>query len=179
MSGESDGVLFREVQRFRQIWLWALLLSMCAAATAAFCYDCWRQLGGRRPEEHLRSPSLLFIGLAVVTVTAAANLLLLVARLETEVRPGEVFVRFFPFHLKRLRLAVGEIASVEARDYRPIAEFGGWGIRYGWRGGKAYNVRGNRGVQLVFVDGKKLLIGSQRADEMARAIEAAREAKPA
>jgi TATA-box binding protein (TBP) (component of TFIID and TFIIIB) len=37
--------------------------------------------------------------------------------------------------------------------------------------GKAYNVSGNKGVQLVFKNGKKLLIGSQKADELAKAIE--------
>jgi hypothetical protein len=39
-------------------------------------------------------------------------------------------------------------------------EYGGWGIKYG-KMGKAYNVSGNRGVQLEFTDGKRLLIGSQ------------------
>jgi TATA-box binding protein (TBP) (component of TFIID and TFIIIB) len=50
-----------------------------------------------------------------------------------------------------------------------LLEYGGWGIKYG-RKGKAYNVSGNRGVQLVFKDGKQLLIGSQRAEELAEAI---------
>jgi hypothetical protein len=34
----------------------------------------------------------------------------------------------------------------------------------------AYNVRGDRGVQLVLRDGRRVLIGSQRADELAKAI---------
>ena len=36
--------------------------------------------------------------------------------------------------------------------------------------GIAYNVRGNKGVQLEFNDGKKVLIGSQRAKELEKAI---------
>jgi len=35
---------------------------------------------------------------------------------------------------------------------------------------RAYNMSGNQGVQLVFKNGKKLLIGSQKADELAEAI---------
>jgi hypothetical protein len=36
--------------------------------------------------------------------------------------------------------------------------------------GWAYNVRGNRGVQLELANGKRILIGSQRAEELAGAI---------
>jgi hypothetical protein len=36
----------------------------------------------------------------------------------------------------------------------------------------AYNVSGNRGVQLELVSGKRILIGSQQAEELAAAIEA-------
>jgi hypothetical protein len=40
--------------------------------------------------------------------------------------------------------------------------------------GKAYNVKGDRGVQLVFTDGRLLLFGSQQADELASAINEAK-----
>ena len=54
---------------------------------------------------------------------------------------------------------------------QPILEYGGWGIRYSPFGkGWAYNVRGNQGVQLELANGQRILVGSQRADELARAI---------
>ena len=40
----------------------------------------------------------------------------------------------------------------------------------GPRSGKAYNVSGNRGVQLEWEDRKKLLIGSARAEELAQDV---------
>ena len=52
-------------------------------------------------------------------------------------------------------------------------DYGGWGIRRGRRGW-AYNVSGNRGVLLQLENEKTLLIGSQRPDELAAAIEAQR-----
>ena len=59
----------------------------------------------------------------------------------------------------------------EARTYRPLLEYGGWGIRYAPFGkGWAYNVHGSQGVQLELTNGKRILIGSQRAEELARAI---------
>jgi hypothetical protein len=50
-----------------------------------------------------------------------------------------------------------------------LLEYGGWGVRCG-RGGSVFNVSGNRGVQLEFTDGRRLLIGSQQADELAASI---------
>jgi hypothetical protein len=52
-----------------------------------------------------------------------------------------------------------------------MREYGGWGVKYGWAG-KAYNISGNRGVQLKLSNGKGLLIGSQRPEELAQAIQA-------
>jgi hypothetical protein len=89
--------------------------------------------------------------------------------LTTEVRNDGLYIRFFPFHLSFHRIAPEDIKEFEARTYRPLRDYGGWGIRYG-REGKAYNVSGNRGVQLVLSDGKQLLIGSQRPDELTEAL---------
>jgi hypothetical protein len=36
----------------------------------------------------------------------------------------------------------------------------------------AYNVSGNQGVDLTLRDGRRVMLGSQRADELAAAIEA-------
>jgi hypothetical protein len=63
------------------------------------------------------------------------------------------------------------IVRWEARTYRPILEYGGWGIRYSpFAKGWAYNVSGNQGVQLELASGKRILIGPQRAEELARAV---------
>ena len=57
------------------------------------------------------------------------------------------------------------------RIYRSFREYGGHGIRYGSKG-KAYTVSGDRGVQIELLNGKQLLIGSQRAEELVQAIQA-------
>ncbi len=69
----------------------------------------------------------------------------------------------------RFRIPAGEIRSAEAVTYRPLAEFGGWGIRFGLGGTRAYTARGNRGVRIE-ADGRKYLIGSQRPEELAAAL---------
>jgi len=93
------------------------------------------------------------------------------SQLVTELRYDEIYIRFFPFHRSSHRIAFTEVKQYEVRTYRPIREYGGWGIRYGCKG-KAYNVSGDRGVQIELLNGKRLLIGSQRAEEFWRAIQA-------
>jgi len=93
-----------------------------------------------------------------------------VLKLETEVRPDGLYIRYFPFHIHFKRFSTDDLSEYYARTYRPIWEYGGWGIRYSFGKGKAYNVSGNKGVQLVFKSGKRLLIGSQRAEELEEAI---------
>jgi hypothetical protein len=78
-----------------------------------------------------------------------------------------VRIRFFPLATRTIeRSAIGEI---EARTYRPIREYGGWGLRFGRRG-RAYSISGDRGVELTLTDGRRVMIGSRRAEELAEAI---------
>jgi hypothetical protein len=81
-----------------------------------------------------------------------------------------LYICFFPFHLSFKKMPFIQIKKYEARTYSPLGEYGGWGIRYGFEG-KAYNVSGNRGVQLELVNGKRLLIGSQSPEELVKAID--------
>jgi hypothetical protein len=93
--------------------------------------------------------------------------------LTTEVRPSGLFVRYFPFHRRFQQIPLEGVRSCVSRVYRPIREYGGWGIRIGMAK-KAYNVSGNRGVELEFEGGRKLLIGSSKPDQLASAIESIR-----
>lgn len=72
------------------------------------------------------------------------------------------------------RLPLRDIRSARVVQYDPRSDFGGYGIRSGARG-LAYIAQGNRGVELELAEGGKLLIGSQRPDELAARIT---EAKP-
>jgi hypothetical protein len=93
-------------------------------------------------------------------------------KLITEVHNDGIYLRFFPLHRKFKFYSYTEIEKYEVRTYRPIYEYGGWGIRFG-HSGRAYNVSGNKGIQLIFKNKKKLLIGSQKAEEFYRAIQKA------
>jgi hypothetical protein len=93
--------------------------------------------------------------------------LFLVLRLTTTVTHDTLVLRFPPFVHRRIPLS--DIAIAEATTYRPLLEYGGWGIRLGF-GGWCYNVRGNEGVRVTLRDGRRIMIGSGRASELARAL---------
>lgn len=71
----------------------------------------------------------------------------------------------------RRRIAFAEIKTADAVQYDPLRDYGGWGLRMGPKG-KAYNMRGDRGVQLVLENGSRVLIGSQREQELEAAVRA-------
>jgi hypothetical protein len=112
---------------------------------------------------------LAVVGPLMILLGIGLALLFYKMRLVTEVRKDGVYVNFIP--LSRQTVLFADIAGCEVRTYRPIRDYGGWGIRYG-PAGKAFNVSGNRGVQLKLTNGKRLLIGSQRPEELAQAVRA-------
>ena len=64
------------------------------------------------------------------------------------------------------------ITEYGVRKYNPIGEYGGWGIKgRGFGKGRAYNVKGNMGLQLRLQDNKKILFGTQRPDALQAAMD--------
>lgn len=172
MSNEgASKELFHEEQQFRQPWLMLLL----GAVAALFWYLLFLQMILPHPRGTSHS-AMVFAILSWVLFGIAMPLLFFKLRLITEVRPDGIYYRFCPVHFSLKRIGFTEIKHFEARTYRPMAEYGGWGIRYGGSG-KAYNVSGDRGVQLELANGKRLLFGSQRTEEFVAALQEATGAK--
>jgi len=165
MMNDGTDVIFREVQRFASWLRWAVALSMAVAV--AFDVLALRQESLQQPP---RTPQIISLIIVGVLLPIAIALLFWLLKLQTEVRRDGLYVRFFPFHIRFKKFTAEDLSEHYARTYRPIREYGGWGIRCGWRGGRAYNVSGNKGVQLVLKNGKRLLVGSQKAEELADAI---------
>jgi hypothetical protein len=126
-------------------------------------------LGQPWGDHPLPDAALLLVGLAVTVFCIGLVVLFAFARLITEVQSDGLYIRFIPFHPRFLRFSRETLLHWEAVKYNPLLDYGGWGIRYGLKG-RAYNVRGNKGVQLELRDGKRVMIGSQRAEELARAL---------
>lgn len=172
----NRGELFHEEQRFRQPWLWWTLMFSVTAGTVPLLAGVYQQLIRGRPwgRSPMSDGSLVLFATFVVAICAGVVALMWFARLVVVVSERALEIRFSPFHLSPREVPLARVSTVEAVTYSPL-KWGGWGIRYSFEG-KAYNVSGNQGVVLTFTDGKRLLIGSQRKDELAKAIESARRA---
>lgn len=112
------------------------------------------------------------IGLILVTgFTIILTLLIASSHLDTTIKNDGIYVRFFPFHLKTKHYTWDSLTKAFVRQYSPLAEYGGWGLRFGLSGkGTAFNVSGNQGLQLEFLNNKKLLIGTNRPNELTVAL---------
>lgn len=162
MGGKHAGPDFREVQALRQ-WHARLVLAM---PPAAILFIAVRQLVFHRP---WGSPPMSNGGLVFLTVLlVGVYIRLITVRLVTDIRSGQLSVGLEGLWRKR-RVALADIRSAVEVQYDPAAEYGGYGIRSGAKG-LAYIASGNRGVEVELKDGRRLLVGSQRPQELARNI---------
>lgn len=149
--------LFQETQRFTQWWLWLLLV---VVSISIF----------RPISEAISNDQSLDAGQWVgVIILAVVILLMFINRLETRIDERGIYVKFFPVVPKFKFYPWEEISTAVVRKYSPLMEYGGWGIRFG-RNGKAYNIKGNKGLQLKFKNGSALLIGTQKAEELQKVL---------
>jgi Family of unknown function (DUF6141) len=160
-------VTFEESQRFRQPWLLAIVGGAAALLTWMFVYQVvlGHPLGDRPAPDGLLVVLWIVVGVLVPFLFARM-------RLVTTVEGSTITARFVP-RIGGVTIDAADVASAEATEYRPIRQFGGWGVRWGGPRRWAFNVSGNRGVLVELHDGRSYLIGSQRPHELVSAIRAA------
>lgn len=161
----ENQVIFAERQRFRQWWVWAVLLGICLLFLISFVFYF---VSG----EAARTGTAGSVGMLLITaLPLLLTWLFSRSELETHISSRGIEVRFVPFINKMRHFDWDDIAEAYVREYKPLREFGGWGIRAGLTGrASAWNVSGNQGLQLVFKNGKKLLIGTQKMDEIGEVL---------
>ncbi len=156
---------YQEVQRFSSLgWIWLIILPL----TGFMWYTAYQQLIVGNPVGTKPIPNLMLV-LFWGALGLAMPLFFLWGGMRTDVRADGVHLQALPLAFCSQHINYDEIQTYEARRYRPLLDFGGWGIRFG-RSGKAYTVSGNQGVQLVFKNGQRLLVGSQHPEQLVDAI---------
>lgn len=152
-------ILFSEKQRFTQFWLWTLLIAL----NLFMIYGIIQQIIFGIPFGNNPAPDLVLILLSLIPF--GISLLFYTFCLETQITNELIAFQLRPFgSLNTIRFE--EIEKVYVREYAPLREFGGWGYRISYNNGTAYNIKGNQGLQLELKNGKKILIGTQKAEEM-------------
>jgi len=156
---------FHETQRMDSWWIVLLI----GGLTIWTWYGFYQQivLGnpvGNKPASDI-GMWFITIGMGIIFPVGFAMMKLVV-----EVRFDRLYIRFFPFTTREIMF--DEITDFQARLYAPIREYGGWGIRgFSTKSHKmAYNTKGNWGVDVELTDGRTVLIGSQKANELEDAL---------
>jgi hypothetical protein len=160
---------FKEIQRFKTWWAWLAV----GAFNVLFIYAIVQQifLGidfGPKP-----APDYVLI--LVELIFLLLFIFLISIKLKTSITDTGIYYRFIPFQFKETVIEWHELKDAYIRAYDSFHEYGGWGIRTGsTRTGKAINTSAssNQGLQLQFNDGKLLLIGTRRPDEIQMIIDA-------
>ena len=164
MTKENE-TTFHEEQQFRQMWVWIILI----IPTIILWYIAIQELVfGNTVGNSNMSKEMMFafwFGFGVLFPLFFYKL-----KLITQVRRDGLYIKFAPIHFSFKKIQLANLKRNFICNYDPIGEYGGWGIKHG-KNGKVYNVSGNRGVQLEFMDRKNILIGSQKPDQLNSAIE--------
>ncbi len=166
----SSNTFFHEVQPLRAWWIWLVILIPVVLGWWLFI----EQIVFGTPVGTNPAPNAVAVVIWLV-FGIGFPLFFYSTKLITDVRTDAVYLRFFPLWSRTVPLT--DIVTYEARQYHPLREYGGWGIRFSPHKKRAYNMSGNRGVELKLTDGTQLLIGSQRPEELASAIGTAKASK--
>jgi hypothetical protein len=175
----KEEIVFFERQK---MFLFAFL---CLGVALFFIYETISQIVyGKTFGDNPSSDTGLIIGSAVLLFITA---LLFSVSLKTTVNKEGIYVKLFPFNIRYQYFPWESITKSYIRKYKPIMEYGGWGIKVGSifqrRGpgfrcrlglhskrNDAFTVSGNMGLQLEFVSGRKLLIGTHKPEELAETL---------
>lgn len=162
-STDTQATLFTEEQKMHQWWVQLIVYALTGLAV----YATLQQLVYKVPFGQNPAPDAVLIGLDIFVILLW--FLFRGMKLTTEIDQHGIRVKFFPFHSHFKTYSWDEIKTVEVSVYKPLWEYGGWGIRYGFKG-MAYNMEGNMGLKIAFKNRKHLLIGTQKPEELKAAI---------
>jgi hypothetical protein len=162
---QGPAAIYREEQFFGW-WVYALiglivLLGLLGITRGAPMTDS--TLAGQI--RRIETPLVVIVGFAM-----PALLVFGVLKLTIEVTPSECRVWFGWIPTYSQVISLDQIQSVEPIQYRPLTDCGGWGIRTSREGERVLNARGELAVRITLNDGSRILLGTQRPDELAAAL---------
>ena len=146
---------FKEVQSFSQWWLWLSLIALAVpiyttGASVSFSEDWYKMIW----EIVTYVPFYIWLVLLVFFTTV---------KLWTEITDDGVNVDFKPF-LWSKTYRWKEINNSRIVRYS-LFDYGGWGMRVS-SAGVAYTTKGKYGLKLTLKNGRQILIGTQRPEEL-------------
>ena len=148
-------IIFQETQRFRQIWIWTLLLGITGVSLGSLFFF--------ERDVPLNIGNLAFpVGMLLLLISIFLKL-----TLATRITENSLSYRYFPFTRWRT-FRFEEIEALEVVEYNGLWEYGGWGIK--WNGDTwSYTTGGKWGIMVKTTD-KKFLLGTQQPEQVKQVI---------
>lgn len=158
--------VFREEQYFdwKVYALIAALEVLCGLAVLAWTHRA--DLPGLESQAH--SPR--FVAGVALGLGVPFLMIVCVLRMTTEAAADVATVWFGWVPIYRRTIALADVKHCEIVRFRPILDHGGWGVRRLPDGDRILTARGDRGVRITLSDGSRLLIGSQRPEDLAAVL---------
>lgn len=165
-------VLFEEVQTFKYTWFWFLIVIVSVLMFLIFGKGLYTQLITGKPwgDQPMPDTALIIVPIGMLVIMIGTFVFLHFHQLTVQIDEGTIRYKFYPYFSEFRTQEKFNVKEVFVRKCKPIEEFAGWGYRRNINGGKAFNINGSWGLQIVFNSGKKLLIGTQRPKELREAI---------
>jgi hypothetical protein len=146
---------YQEIQKFRQWWLWAIIVLFPIFVTIAKCIEV---------------KAFVIETMIVVLFFVPFILFFYVLSLKTSIDQQGITLTFKPFLLNHKMIAFGDIVELKMVTYKPLIDCGGWGLRW-YKCGTAYTVSGNQGIEILLKNNDLLLIGTQKPEAFIAAIQ--------
>ncbi len=158
----DTGILFEEVQGSGKKSVRDFFKVTAGLFVIALAFNLFKQKGDIN-----QLTTGLFVGLLICALAAIFTS----TKMVTQIRKDGIYVRFPPFQSSFNKYSWDIIQELYLRKYDPVSEYNGWGIKVG-PAGKGYVVSGDTGIQLELCDNSKVLVGTQRPEEVADILRA-------
>src|SRR5699024_1233115 len=162
----TNKVVYYEIQRFHQVWLWILVLLL-----AVFMwYITIKQIIFGVPMGDNPAPNLLLVIYWLAFGIVFPVFMLWMCRLIIEVRSNGVYIRFAPFHKSNTSFLFKDIISYKPVVYNSHSSIGGWWIRFNAKVETAYNISGKQRVEMQLRN-NTVVVGTKDSNELKKAMD--------
>ena len=163
---------YKEYQKWTQLWLWTIIILSTIPAAGLILFGFVKQLIFRIPwgSEPMSDVGLALVALFTWTICGGIIAMIFLSKLELEVRDKAIFYRFPIFIPQQKRIGMEDIVSWDIESFGPL-DYGGYGVRKTLRKGTALIIKGRYGLKLKLRNGKMLMLGTQKPEELRRAVQ--------
>ncbi|MEI8280663.1 MAG: hypothetical protein WCG87_12970 [Bacteroidota bacterium] len=153
-------VVFTESQRSGQTW-WVFLLILAVAIFVGI------RLSRMKKEGKKITLALKLLLITCGVLPCVFIFIFMCMKLNTRIDNTAVYYGFSLSDNASEKIPWSSVQKAYVRQYKPLAEYGGWGMREGTRDSdRAFNVAGDMGLQLQYDKGNRMLIGTQKPEEI-------------